>query len=207
MTSFLKNILPKLNFISKHPNLAFSKTILPNITKLNYFSNLPQEDPLTPYEVIKDDKVKEAEDKIVKSEIVKKITEKVSNVREPIFAVVHVAGKQFKITSGDIIVVEGYWPPDAGDKLTLDKIMLVGGKEFSLIGKPLIQRDLVKIEATVIEKTLSHTKIHFRKKRRKQYMRINFYRIPQTMVLINNIKFVGELDNPPDVSEPKSRSM
>lgn len=49
----------------------------------------------------------------------------------------------------------------------------MGGKDFSLIGKPLIQRDLVKVEATVIEKTLSHTKIHFRKKRRKQYKRIH----------------------------------
>ncbi|XP_045480031.1 39S ribosomal protein L21, mitochondrial [Harmonia axyridis] len=205
MTSLLKNFLPKLNLICcKNPSI--SKLILPSISKLNFYSNLSFVDSVTSYEIVEDDKTKEAEDEIIKSGIVKKINEKVLKEDEPLFAVVHVAGKQFKITSGDTIVIEGYWPPDAGDKLTLDKVMLVGGKEFSLIGRPLIQRDLVQIEATVIEKTLSHTKIHFRKKRRKQYKRINFYRVPQTMVLINNIRFVGELDNPPEVTEVRSRT-
>lgn len=40
-----------------------------------------------------------------------------------LFAVVHLAGKQFKITEGDIIVIEGYWPPDVGDKIKLDKVL------------------------------------------------------------------------------------
>lgn len=39
-----------------------------------------------------------------------------------LFAVVHVCGKQFKITAGDIIIVEGYWPPTCGDKISLDKV-------------------------------------------------------------------------------------
>jgi ribosomal protein L21 len=38
------------------------------------------------------------------------------------FAVVHLLGKQFKVTSGDIIVLEGYWPPTIGDKIRLDKV-------------------------------------------------------------------------------------
>lgn len=41
-----------------------------------------------------------------------------------LFAVVHIAGKQFKITEGDVIVIEGYWPPDVGDKIKLDKVLL-----------------------------------------------------------------------------------
>lgn len=49
----------------------------------------------------------------------------------------------------------------------------MGAKDFSLIGRPLVQHGLVSIVATVIEKTLSHTKTHFRKKRRKQYKRIH----------------------------------
>lgn len=39
-----------------------------------------------------------------------------------LFAVVHLVGKQFKITTGDIIIVEGYWPPNIGDKIRLDKV-------------------------------------------------------------------------------------
>ncbi|XP_026478210.1 39S ribosomal protein L21, mitochondrial-like [Ctenocephalides felis] len=103
-----------------------------------------------------------------------------------LFAIVHICGKQFRIVEGDIIVIEGYWPPDIGDKISLDKILLVGSADFSLIGRPLIKKGLVNVTATVIEKTLSHTKTHFKKKRRKQYMRINFYRSQHTMLRINN---------------------
>ena len=114
---------------------------------------------------------------------------------------VHITGKQFKVTKGDVIIIEGYWPPTAGDKISLDKvyfvyclikiaklykfndfislfcyytqILLVGAADFTLIGRPLIERGLVTVHATIIEKTLSHTKTHFKKKRRKQYKRIN----------------------------------
>ncbi|XP_053680940.1 39S ribosomal protein L21, mitochondrial [Anopheles nili] len=111
-----------------------------------------------------------------------------------LFAVVQLCGKQFKITTGDIIVVEGYWPPENGDRLRLDKILLAGGKDFSLIGRPLLAPGLVDVQATIIEKTLSHTRTHFRKKRRKQYIRINFYRTQQTMIRINSIDVTRQLN-------------
>uniref|UniRef100_A0A182JVA5 Large ribosomal subunit protein bL21m n=1 Tax=Anopheles christyi TaxID=43041 RepID=A0A182JVA5_9DIPT len=112
-----------------------------------------------------------------------------------LFAVVQLCGKQFKITSGDIIVVEGYWPPEGGDRLRLDKVLLAGSKDFSLIGRPLLAPGLVDVQATIIEKALSHTRTHFRKKRRKQYTRINFYRTPQTMIRINSIDITRKLSD------------
>ncbi|XP_055619436.1 39S ribosomal protein L21, mitochondrial [Toxorhynchites rutilus septentrionalis] len=105
-----------------------------------------------------------------------------------LFAVVQLCGKQFKITTGDIVIVEGYWPPTNGDQLRLDKVLIAGGKDFSLIGRPLVPAGSVDIRATIIEKTMSHTRTHFRKKRRKQYMRTNFYRTQQTMIRINSIE-------------------
>lgn len=39
-----------------------------------------------------------------------------------LFAVVHLCGKQYKITAGDIIVIEGYWAPTIGDKIRLEKV-------------------------------------------------------------------------------------
>ena len=33
------------------------------------------------------------------------------------------------------------------------QVLLVGGQEFTLIGRPILRRSLVKVEATVIEKT------------------------------------------------------
>ncbi|XP_059622854.1 large ribosomal subunit protein bL21m [Phlebotomus argentipes] len=111
-----------------------------------------------------------------------------------LFAVVHLCGKQFKVTSGDIIVVEGGWPPQPGDKIRLDKVLLVGGKDFSLIGRPIVQKGLVDIQATIIEKTLSHTRTYFRMKRRKQFRRTHFHRNSNTMIRINSIDITGEVN-------------
>ncbi|XP_012286415.1 39S ribosomal protein L21, mitochondrial [Orussus abietinus] len=104
-----------------------------------------------------------------------------------LFAVIHICGKQFKVTENDIIIVEGYWPPNPGDKLTLEKVMLVGSSNFTLIGRPILNRSLATVDVTVIEKTMSHTKTRFRMLQRKQFKRINFLRVQHTMVRINSI--------------------
>ncbi|GAB0092074.1 Ribosomal protein L21 [Sergentomyia squamirostris] len=131
--------------------------------------------------------------------VINKVNEQVAAKEEGrLFAVVHLCGKQFKVTSGDIIVVEGGWPPGTGDKIRLDKVLLAGGKDFSLVGRPLVQKDLVDVQATIIEKTLSHTRTNFRKRRRKQYQRINFHRNENTMVRINSIEVKGKINENPD---------
>lgn len=71
MTSILKNILPKINLVFKNPN--FSKTLTPNFFQFKPYSNLLSVDSLTPYEIVKDSKVQEAEDKVFKSGIKSKI--------------------------------------------------------------------------------------------------------------------------------------
>lgn len=40
-----------------------------------------------------------------------------------LFAVIHVMGKQYKITAGDIIVIEGYWPPTTSDRIRMEKVI------------------------------------------------------------------------------------
>lgn len=110
--------------------------------------------------------------------------------------------------------MEGYWPPNIGDKLRLDKVIFIscfcfrrksnsiyrmqvlvaGGNDFSLIGRPLVQPGLVDVQATIIEKTLTHTKVHFKKKRRKQFVRFNFQRAQNTMVMINSINITGRVN-------------
>lgn len=106
------------------------------------------------------------------AETIQKVNQQLAERRHGrLFAVVQVSGKQHKITEGDVLIVEGYWPPECGEKIILNKVLVLGAAEFSLIGRPLVQQGLVNVEATVIEKTLSHTKTYFKKKRRKQYMR------------------------------------
>lgn len=114
-----------------------------------------------------------------------------------LFAVVQICGKQFKITQGDVIMLEGFWEPTNGDQLRLEKVLLCGSQDFTLVGRPILQKGLVDIQATVIEKSLSHTRTHFKFKKRKQYRRINFQRSPTTVLRINSI----EINNPVDYSE------
>lgn len=113
------------------------------------------------------------------------------------FAIVHLLGKQWRVTDGDLLVVEGYWPPNIGDEIRLDKVLLAGTKDFSLIGRPLVQSGLVDVTATIISKGLSHTRTHFKKKRRKQFMRVNFQRAQQTILRINSVEIGNKINEAP----------
>lgn len=110
-----------------------------------------------------------------------------------LFAIVHLCGKQFKVTAGDLIVIEGYWAPTIGDKIRLEKVLVVGGNEFSLAGRPLVKPGLVDVQATIVEKTIAHARTTFKKKRRKQYRRIKWHRAAQTLLRINSITINNEI--------------
>jgi len=115
-----------------------------------------------------------------------------------LFAVIHIGGKQVRVTDGDLVMVEGVSPTNVGDIIRLEKVLLVGSKDFTLLGRPILRPDLVRIEATVVEKSLTHTKTHFKKKRRKQYMRINFFRHHFSILRINCVSLEGLLDECPE---------
>ncbi|XP_015509276.1 39S ribosomal protein L21, mitochondrial [Neodiprion lecontei] len=135
------------------------------------------------------------EDEKITHDVIEKVNSIISTASAGrLFAIVHICGKQFKVTDNDVIIIQGRWPPNIGDKLTLEKVLLVGSSDFTLIGRPLLNRECVSVDATVIEKSLSHTKTHFKKKRRKQFMRINFVRTEHTMLRINSINIKGKLN-------------
>lgn len=54
-----------------------------------------------------------------------------------------------------------------------EQVLLVGGSDFTLFGRPVLPPDLVSIVGTIVDKDLSHVKTRFRKVKRKQYQRIN----------------------------------
>ncbi|XP_014484957.1 PREDICTED: 39S ribosomal protein L21, mitochondrial [Dinoponera quadriceps] len=116
-----------------------------------------------------------------------------------LFAVIQLLGKQFKVTENDIIILEGFWPPNIGEHLKLEKVLLVGSTDFTLVGRPILNRELVTVNALVIEKTLSHTKTRFRFLKRKRYRRINFYRMQHTMLRIKSIKINSNIDEKKEV--------
>ncbi|KAJ7383641.1 39S ribosomal protein L21, mitochondrial [Desmophyllum pertusum] len=80
-----------------------------------------------------------------------------------IFAVVYIGGSQFKITVNDTIIINRI-DAETGDRIRIEKVLLVGGENFTVIGTPLLARDLARIEATVVEKTKAPKKIVFKMK-------------------------------------------
>lgn len=64
-----------------------------------------------------------AVEKTVCDNVIKTVNKEVQQQAEGrLFAVVHLCGKQYKVTAGDIVVIEGYWPPSSGDNIRLDKV-------------------------------------------------------------------------------------
>ncbi|KAI1232699.1 39S ribosomal protein L21, partial [Lamprotornis superbus] len=88
-----------------------------------------------------------------------------------LFAVVHFASKQWKITNEDLIMMDNVLEAECGDRIRMEKVLLVGADDFTLIGRPLLGKDLVRVEATVIEKTESWPKVNMRFWRRHNYQR------------------------------------
>ncbi|XP_071824253.1 large ribosomal subunit protein bL21m-like isoform X1 [Apostichopus japonicus] len=121
-------------------------------------------------------------------EVIKDVNEEIKMDIGRVFAVVLIGGSQFKVTAEDLIQFVGHVEADVGERIRLEKVLLVGGDNFSVIGKPLLSSDMVRIEATVVEKTLSEKKILFRFKRRMNYKRYKEMWAPLTVLRINTIE-------------------
>lgn len=113
-----------------------------------------------------------------------------------LFAVIAIHGKQFKVTPEDLILVQADMPVDIGDSLRLEKVLLVGARDFTLVGRPLLDRGLVRVDATVVEKTLSQTKRNFIFIKRSRYERHYFYRFPHSILRINSIELLRDINAP-----------
>ncbi|XP_004208825.3 large ribosomal subunit protein bL21 [Hydra vulgaris] len=106
-----------------------------------------------------------------------------------VFAVVHIGGKQFKIASNDVIMIHKKIEAECGDIIRLEKVLAIGGRNFTLIGQPLLKRDLATVEGVVVEKTKGEKKIAFKKKRRKNYKRWHGHRQDLSVIKIKKISF------------------
>jgi large subunit ribosomal protein L21 len=131
--------------------------------------------------------------------IIQKVNEHIASGNAGrLFAVIYVRGKQFRVATNDVLVLERWWPPTVGDQIIFEKVLLVGGSSFSLIGKPVLPNNLVKVHATVINKDLTHTKIRFRHIPKERVHKMNFVREETTYLRINDIELHPKLN----ISEP-----
>ncbi|MFN3461929.1 MAG: 50S ribosomal protein L21, partial [Oceanibaculum sp.] len=100
------------------------------------------------------------------------------------FAVIKTGGKQYKVAKDDVIVVEKL-AGEAGAKVALDEVLLVGGEGDAKVGAPMIAG--ASVAAEIVEQTRGDKVIIFKKKRRKNHRRKNGHRQDLTVLRITGI--------------------
>ena len=97
------------------------------------------------------------------------------------FAVIRTGGKQYKVSSGDIIAVEKL-EGNAGDKIEIGEVLMTDSK----IGAPLLSG--AKVLAEIVEQFRDDKVIIFKKRRRHNYRRKKGHRQYLTSIKITDIK-------------------
>ena len=100
------------------------------------------------------------------------------------FAVVEVAGKQFKVMPKDRVEVPSLQEKQ-GTKIRLDRVLLVGDDTKVAVGHPLVAG--ASVEATIVDHGKAPKVIVFKKKRRKGYRVKRGHRQGYTLIEINSI--------------------
>lgn len=112
------------------------------------------------------------------------------------FAVIHLYGSEHLVHVGDIIALQKDFPAEIGERVKLEKCLLFGSADFTLVGRPVLNRDLVQVEAVLIEKTMSQTMFEmFHIPRKHGFRRHRFKRVPLSMLRINKISACHPLNS------------
>ncbi|MEK9136235.1 MAG: 50S ribosomal protein L21 [Bacteroidota bacterium] len=100
------------------------------------------------------------------------------------YAVVDIAGKQFKITENDKILVPSL-KQKVGAMVKFDKVLLLGAENEVSVGNPLVAG--AAVEATVLDHVKDDKVIVFKKKKRKGYRLKRGHRQAYSQVQITKI--------------------
>jgi large subunit ribosomal protein L21 len=100
------------------------------------------------------------------------------------YAIVETGGMQFKVKEGDKIKVPKL-PAQEGEKLSFDKVLLIGEKEKPLIGKPFVKG--AKVQAEVLKLGKGEKVTVYKFKKRVKYRRKTGHRQEYCEVKINKI--------------------
>ncbi|XP_062101595.1 large ribosomal subunit protein bL21c [Humulus lupulus] len=105
--------------------------------------------------------------------------------REEIFAVVMIGSRQYIVFPGRWIKTQRLKGANVDDKIVLKKVLLVGTKTSTYIGKPVVTN--AAVHAVVEEQALDRKVIVFKYKKKKNYRRNIGHRQPITRIRITGI--------------------
>lgn len=101
------------------------------------------------------------------------------------YAIIEDSGKQFKVTSGDRLLIDRTVGEDLPETINFDRVLLVGGDGAAKVGAPLVAG--AKVSAEVV-RAVKGKKIDIQKyKRRKGYHRKKGHRQNYVEVKITGI--------------------
>jgi large subunit ribosomal protein L21 len=110
------------------------------------------------------------------------------NNEEKMYAIVDLAGKQFRVQEGQQVFVhrlEG----EEGAGVVFDKVLMINADGKVDIGQPVI--DGATVSATILTHLKGDKVLVFRKKRRKGYQKLNGHRQYLSQVRIDQISAAG----------------
>ena len=100
------------------------------------------------------------------------------------YAIVEIAGQQFKAEAGKKLYVhrlEG----NVGDKVSFDRVLLTDDNGAVKVGKPTVSG--VKVNATILDHLKDDKVTIYKKKRRKTYEKTQGHRQSLTQIAIESI--------------------
>ena len=118
------------------------------------------------------------------------------------FAIINIAGKQFRVEEGDQIKVP-HLSTDAGKSLAFDKVLLINDGKKVQLGSPLLSN--ASITATVVEHGRGKKIRIFKKKRRKGYRRNNGHRQNYSLIKIDSISTTSKKKSTKKTKEKTSK--
>jgi len=101
------------------------------------------------------------------------------------YAIVNIAGKQYKVAEGDKLQVARL-SSEVGDKVNFDNVLLTDDGKDIKIGKPAVKGAVVSAE--ILEHGRLKKILVYKKKRRKGYQRKNGHRQDFSSIMVNSIK-------------------
>ena len=105
------------------------------------------------------------------------------------YAIVEIAGQQFKVTRGTKVYVNRL-EANEGSKVEFDKVLLIDNDGKIVLGSPTV--DGARVAAQVLSHLKGDKVIVFKKKRRKGYQKLNGHRQMFSQILVQDILGKGE---------------
>ncbi|KAL0649943.1 hypothetical protein Bca4012_092634 [Brassica carinata] len=113
--------------------------------------------------------------------------------REQIFAVVMVGGRQYIVFPGRYLYTQRLKDANVDDQIVLNKVLLVGTKTHTYIGKPVVTN-------ATVHAGLNDKVVVFKYKPKKKYRRNIGHRQPNTRIRITGITGYEEYPASPNVA-------